>query len=239
MKALLPIAGALILAACSREETPEAAPSPTATPAAAMPAKPRTMIAADFAPDSLGARIAGLEVADAAVGAKRRPIARVTAYVACAKAVTVCDPATLPAGTKYTYVLTITPVGPDEAPATPAATPPPVALVVPVAGALATMAPVPGFAGAVGYSRSEAVSALGAEDAISVTLDQGRIVWRARDGAQWAKGKPITIWWQSTQPPAAELTPAYELAAGDAHPTVEAPFPAAAAAQPPKSTPAT
>jgi hypothetical protein len=215
-----------LLAACSAERAPEPAVSPTPAPVAS-PDQPRTMIAADFAVDNLGGRIAASEIADAPVGAKRRPIARASAYVACPKAMAQCDPAALPAGTRYTYVLTITPVEDDKAAGPPAATPPPVPLVVPAAGALATIAPVPGFKGAVGYSLTEAAAALGSEDAISIALEQGRIVWRVREGNRWLPGKPITIWWQSTSPPAATAAPAYEFAAGSESATLTAPFPAA------------
>lgn len=211
-----------MLAACSSREAPQPEPSASVTPAA-ISTEPRTMVAADFVPEDLGGRIAGMEVSDAPVGDAGAPVARLDAFVACPKEIALCDPAKLPAETRYTYVVTVTPV--PEASAKAAASTSPAPIPVPAGATLATIAPVPGFEGGVGYSLAQAAAALGAEDAISVTLDQGRIVWRAADGSRWVGGKPITVWWQSTRPPA-DKVPAYELASGTDSARISAPFPA-------------
>lgn len=214
-----------VLAACSAERE-EPAPAPTPTPTAT---EPRTLIPADFDPASLGGRVAGIAVEDAAVGGgDDDSLGTVSAYVACAQDIPVCDPAALPDGTVYTYVVTITPAAapePDPS-ATPAATPPPVPLVRPTAPTLAMRNRASGFDGAVGYSRAEATAALGAENALSIEIDQGRIIWRAKDGRSWQGGRPITFWWQSTRPPA-EPAVTYDFVSGSDGAEITAPFPAA------------
>lgn len=210
----------VLLAACSREREPDAKPTPRATVAA-----PRTLVAADFNPAMLGARVAEMDVTDAAIGGRKAPIARVRAFVACAKEVTACDPATLPAGTIYTYVLTITP-----APASPMPSPSvvPADLIVPEeapAELVGTDRVVPGFNGALGFSRAEAAAALGAEDALTVTLDQNRLIWRVTGGSGWRAGQPITLWWQSTRAPA-KPAPSYRFEYAGKRADIAAPFPA-------------
>lgn len=211
-----------LLAACSPEPEPEAKPTPRATVAA-----PRTLVAADFDPAMLGARVAGMNVTDAAIGGRKAPIARVSAFVACEKEVTDCDPAILPEGTIFTYVLTITPaLAPAPSPS-PSATP--ADLVVPVeapAALVGTDRVVPGFNGALGFSRVEAAAALGAEEALTVTLDQNRLIWRVTGGSGWRAGKPITLWWQSTRAPGKPAA-AYRLEYGGERADISAPFPAA------------
>lgn len=229
MKFALGLAAAVVAAgvtaACSGEAAPDAAATPTAPPPA-LPAKPRTMIAADFSPEELGGRVAGAQVTEAPVGDGARPFARISAYVACSKEHTRCESAGMPAGTRYSYVVTITPSVPIAAGAGGDGDPAPVPAVMPVAGSFATTAPAAGFEGAVGYSLEQAADALGSEDAIAVTLEDGRITWRVAGGQRWLPGKPITVWWQSTRPPAG-IAPAYDLAIGTDTARVSVPTPAA------------
>ncbi len=86
--------------------------------------------------------------------------------------------------------------------------------------------PAPGFNAAVGFSRIEATAALGAEDALTVTLDQSQLIWRVTAGSGWAAGKPITFWWQSTRPPE-KPSASYRLEYGGKTARLAAPFPAA------------
>ena len=208
-----------LLASCSAEREPAPAPSPTPTIAA-----PRTLIAADLDPAALGARMEGMEVTDQDAG---DGLAKVSAFVACPKAMTTCDPATAPEGTVYTYVLTVTP----QAAAEPSPTPTPIAThsaVVPVeapAELVRMTRPAPGFNAATGYSRAEATAALGAEDALTVTLDQNQLIWRVTGSSGWAAGKPITLWWQSTRPPE-KPEPSYRFEYGGKRADIAAPFPA-------------
>ena len=192
----------MLIAACSAEREPEAAPSPTPTLAA-----PRTLVAADLDLATLGARVERMEVADRETG---DGLARISAFVACPKEMEVCDPETAPEGTVYTYVLTVTPQAAAEPSPTPTATATDTA-VVPVeapAELVRMTRPAPGFNAAAGFSRAEATAALGAEGALTLTLDQGQLIWRVTGGTGWAAGKPITLWWQSTRPPQ-KSAPAY------------------------------
>lgn len=216
---------ALLLAACAAEKAPEPAPTPTPTRAV-----PRTLIPANFDPARLGAHVAGMEVADAPVGGRKSPLATVTAFVACEKDVADCDPAKLPPDTVYTYVLTITPAEVSSQP-TPTETAQSgeagIDLVQPVAPEelVRTARPVPQFQGVVGFALEEAAAALGGEDALSVTLDANRLIWRVTRGT-WQPGLPITLWWQSARAPAKPAS-AYRLEIGGRSAAVTAPFPAA------------
>lgn len=219
------LAALALLAACAPERTAEPEPTPSATVAA-----PRTLVAADFDPATLGGRVAGMEVMDAPVGGKDAPLARMSAFVACAKDIADCDPAKLPADPVYTYVLTITPQAVPTAPEPTPAVSAPEAVATAVEEAPAELVrmtrPAPGFNGAVGFSRAEASAALGADDALSVTLDQDQLIWRVTGGGGWQPGKPITLWWQSTNPPK-EPAEAYHLEYAGKQASVTAPFPAA------------
>jgi hypothetical protein len=212
-----------LFAGCSAEPAPEAAPSPTPTLAA-----PRTLVAADFDPAMLGAHVAGMKPTNVEVG---DGVARVTAFVACPKGMTACDPASLPDGTVLTYVLTITP-GAHEQPrpvpsavASPGAGESPLAPVEAPAELVGMTRAAPGFEGAVGFSRAEAAAALGAEDALTVMLDENRLIWRVTQGSGWRAGQPITLWWQSTRAPGKPVA-AYRIEYAGKHAEVTAPFPA-------------
>lgn len=216
--ALLPMLA--LLAACSAERDAAPTPTPTATVAA-----PRTLVAADFDPASLGGGVAEMGATNVETAGG---LARVTTLVACSKAMATCDPATAPEGTLFTYVVTVTP----QAVATPGPTPTATGTETP-AGPLEAPAelvrmtrPAPGFNGAVGFSRAEAAAALGADDALTVTLDQNQLIWRVTGGQPWAAGKPITLWWQSTAAPA-KPGAAYRLEYGGRRADIVAPFPAA------------
>lgn len=220
----------LLLAACGAEKAPEPAPKPKPTRAV-----PRTLIPANFDPATLGPRVEGMDVTDAAIGAKKDPLAKLSAYVACAKSVAACDPAQLPEGTVYTYVLTITPTPVPVAPSpTPSAsdgaeatsTPDDFAQPETATELVRTLRAVPQFKGAVGFALAEAAAALGDEDALAVTLDTNRLIWRVTRGNGWQADMPITLWWQSTRAPA-KPAPAYRLEYGGKSLDIAAPFPMA------------
>ncbi|MDG6079586.1 hypothetical protein E3U23_10305 [Erythrobacter litoralis] len=179
------------VAACGGSE-PEPAPTPTPTVA-----QPRTLVAADLDLSTLGAKIVGPEGSEvetllADAGGQ---IGTMTSYVACPEGTSECNPATLPDGTLYTYVHRITLTEqPDAQPTSgPAAIEAPPTL-------FRTTEPVSGFDGAIGYRRAEAEAALGASDAISVSVEAGRLTWRVTQGT-WKPDSTITFWWRSTVPP--------------------------------------
>lgn len=224
MRIAATLAGLALLAGCAEERAPEPAATPTV-------AAPRTLVAADLDPASLGARVEGMDVVDAAIGSDDGPLANVSAFVACARDVPACDPARLPEGTVYTYVLTITPAALPATPppiATPIATgtEPPLAAPQAPAELIRTTRPAPGFNGALGFARAAAAAALGDENALTVTLDQNQLIWRVTGGAGWEAGRPITLWWQSTRAPE-KPAPAYRFEYGGKSATLSAPFPAA------------
>lgn len=181
----------LALAACERE-VPAPTPSPTPTIAA-----PRTLVGADFDTLELGGRIQGPQgpEVETALSAGNREIGRMTSFVACPKAIADCNPAALPDGTIYTYVHRVTLAEADSAP-TPTAT-----SAAPGATLFRTTRAAHGFDLAIGYSREQALAALGEADALKITVDQGQLIWRVTKGEGWKPGTTITFWWTSTVPP--------------------------------------
>lgn len=227
----------VLLSACSAEEEPAPEPAPTRTVAA-----PRTLVAADL-PEALGAKIEGPQGTDPeyAVIADGEVVATVASYVACPPAETededpapsttssACDPETAPEGTVFTYVHTIAPVEDevDAEPPTAAGSSPTAAAPADASPALFRMTqPAPGFGGAVGYDLEQAEAALGARDPITVTLDNGQLIWRVTRGTGWKPGAPVTVWWQTTAPPAGPQY-AFRLEMNGTSHRVRAPFPAA------------
>lgn len=193
---LLPL---LALAACGNPE-PQPTATPTATPTVAAP---RTLLAADLDPATLGAKIAGPqgEEVETRLSTGTREIGTMTSYVACPADVTSCVPGAPLADTIYTYVHRITlSDAPAEEPTATASAGPEVVDNAPTL--FRTTLPAAGFNGALGFVRSEAVAALGAKDAITVSNDAGHLIWRMAPGTKWKPGATVTLWWQSTAPPA-------------------------------------
>lgn len=196
MRPLAPAILPLLLAGCG-ETPPEPTPTPTPTVAA-----PRVLIAADFDPDALGPRIVGPQGPEVgtALSSGNDEFGRMESYVACPRDVTECLPASLPEGTIYTYVhRVILGEAAEDGPGSDAVQ----AERPPSTGAtlFRTVAPVTGFANAIGYDKDEAEFALGSADAITVTYDEGTLIWRVTEGSGWTPGTAITFWWQSTVAP--------------------------------------
>lgn len=206
LHAALPL---LLLAACSKG--PEA-PSPTSSAAttsevARTPDKPHTLVPADFASLTLGAKVVGSDAKGRFVS-DGQTLAEVSSYVACSDGVTNCDPSSLPGDTVYTYVHVVTP-----------------GRGVTSATLFRTARPVAGFANGVGYDNAQAATALGPNGQIDVAADNGALVWRVIGGDGWKAGEPITFYWQSTQPPAGS-TDAYLVETDGSVAIGSGPFPA-------------
>ena len=190
-------------------------------------AAPRTLVAADFDPATLGAMIVGPQgpEPEAAIMADGREIARIKSFVACPEGVTECVPADMPEGTVYTYVHEVTLA--DDLEPQVIETPEAGGAVMEVPASLFRMTQAAqGFNRSVGYSRAQAEAALGAGDAIQVSSDSVQIIWRVTAGSGWKPGMPVTFWWQSTTPPEGPAG-AYSLEVNGMTASAKGPFPAA------------
>ncbi|WP_421991280.1 hypothetical protein [Qipengyuania sp.] len=187
--------GVLMLAACGSAE-PEPAPTPSPTIAA-----PRTLVGADLDLSTLGAKIVGPQgpEVETVLSAGNRQIGTLVSYVACPAGVAACNPSEMSAETAYTYVHRITLADADE---TAEAAPTDGPEVVETAPTLfRTIRKASGFNQSIGYSTAEAEAALGDPDAISISSDNGSLIWRVVRGSGWKPGSTMTFWWQSTLPP--------------------------------------
>jgi hypothetical protein len=216
----LPLALPLALAACGQEPAPEPSPTPTV-------AAPRTLVAADFDAEMLGARIEGPQGSEveAAIVAEGREIGRIRSFVACPEGFEACVPDEMTEDTIYTYVHEIT-LAEDLDPAD-VETPEAEGAVAEMPAALFRMTrSATGFNRSVGYSQAQAEAALGEPDAITVSSDEGQIIWRVTGGSGWKPGAAITLWWQSTVPPEGPAE-AYRLEVQGMTASARGPFPPA------------
>ena len=200
----------LMLAACSQSPgAPSPTPSAVVTPAVApTPDKPHTLVPADLAALKLGAKVKGSD-ADGTFVSDGQTIATVASYVACPEGIADCDPKTLPPDTVYTYVHHVTP-----------------GKTVLSATLFRTARPAAGFANVIGYSNAEAAAALGPSGQIDAEADNGALVWRVVGGDGWKAGETITLYWQSTLPPAAKVSDAYMVETDGSVAIGSGPFPA-------------
>ena len=219
MRKLLLIAP-LALAACSPDQ-PEPEPTPTPTVA-----QPRTLAAADLDLSTLGAKIIGPQgpEVETVLSAGNRELGKMVSFVACPAGTAECKPGEMPEGTIYTYVHQVTLAEAQEPEAEAEASDGPEALESPPTLFRMTQK-AHGFNRAVGYSNAQALDALGSEDAISITSDDGRLIWRVVQGDGWTPGSTLTFWWQSTLPPAGPAD-AYLLEVDGNQAAAKGPFPA-------------
>ncbi len=181
------------LASCGSPE-PDPAPTPTATITA-----PRTLVGADLDLSTLGAKIAGPQGSEVetVLSARNRQIGTLVSYVACPAGVEECRLGEMPEDTVYTYVHAVTLAeqnygeeaenGPETVEAPPTL--------------FRTIRKAAGFNQSIGYSTADAEAVLGDPDAISISNDNGSLIWRVVRGSGWKPGGTVTFWWQSTLPP--------------------------------------
>ena len=167
----------------------------------------------DFADLDLGAKIVGPQ-GDEVISRfsnETGAFADVRSYVACPAGMDPCDPATAPEGTVYTYVHVVYP-GEDNDPESGSGAGDDSSNVETMESFRMTMASH-GFTGTAGFSRAEAVNALGDVGTIVINCHENGIDWTVEEGdggEQWGQAEPITFFWQSTLPPAGPQN-AYEV----------------------------
>lgn len=228
------IAAGLTLSACSSEpegvEGSDAADleTPETDGEAALDAM--ALKAGDFGELQLGAKIVGPQGPEvkAAISNEAGNFGDMTSYVACPNGMPECDPKTAPEGTVYTYVHIVYP-GEDNDGSTGVGAGN-TSSDVERATAFRMTRPATGFTGNVGFSKAEAIAAVGEKADVVVTCDGGALVWTvsAGDGGdQWEAREPITFWWQSTVPPSGPAD-AYQLTANYTDAVGSGPYPGGA-----------
>lgn len=223
-----PVALALALAACG-DADPDATEMDAATTDGEAALLENAVDAGDFADLDLGAKIVGPQGPEvkAALSNDTGNFADMTSYVACPAGMDVCEPASAPEGTIYTYVHTVFP-GEDNDASTGSGEGAD-SSDVEQAELFRMLAPAHGFTGNAGYSKLEAEGAVGAKVEVAVTCEEGALAWTvsAGDGGdQWGQGEPLTFYWQSTLPPAGP-SDQYRLSANYTTATGAGPYPAA------------
>ena len=189
----------------------------------------RDLPAGEFMDLQLGGKIKGPQGEELNTGLYFDGVvfADLRSFVACPAGMDPCDPATAPAGTVYTYVHTIFPGGdndPDTGDGEGADN-----SHVERAQAFRMTRPAHGFTGGVGYSKLAAAAAMGEPGKVIVTCVDGGLAWTlyAGDGGdQWEFKEPLTVYWQSTLPPAGPAN-AYAIDADYTLAGGEGPYPAA------------
>ena len=228
--ACLALASAVALAACSDNADEQAVTDLNRVETdGEAEAAAEALTAGDFAALRLGAKIAGPQgdEVSGALGNAEGNFADIRSFVACPAGMDPCDPATAPEGTIYTYVHVVYP-GEDNDPDT-GDTSANTSSDVERATEFRLMMPAHGFTGDAGYSKAEAMAAIGAKADVVVTCHQGGLVWtvNAGDGGnQWEQAEPLTFYWKSTVPPAGPAD-AYAIFANYTAAEGPGPYPAA------------
>ena len=182
---------ALMLASCGPDADDPPTDLETAESDGAAEALARNIEAVDFLDLTLGAKIVGPQgtEVETALSNPEGNFADMRSYVACPADMSECDPATAPEGTVYTYVHVVYP-GEDNEPDSGSGEGAD-SSDVERATAFRMTRPATGFTGAVGYSKNEAMAAIGAKAEVVVTCNDGALVWTvsAGDGGDVSDGK--------------------------------------------------
>lgn len=156
----------------------------------------------DFASLQLGPKIQGPEgeeVASKFEGAG----GQLRSYVACPAEAESCEPEQLDGDTAYTYVHEVTPGTRTSV--------------------FRTIQPAYGFTGTAGFDHSQEEAAIGGDSELVVRCVNGALIWAVNGGEGWTG--PITVYWQSTLPPAGPAVAYQLITEGDRAPAT-GPFPA-------------
>lgn len=221
---------AIPLAACSTE--PDDTDLEVATTESEADALDAALPPGDFSDLELGARVVGPQgpEVEAAMSNPEGIFADIRSYVACPAGMDPCDPETAPKGTIYTYVHVLVPGGDNDA--SKGSGNGADNSHVEHAMAFRMIQRAHGFTGNAGYSKAEAMAAMGKMGDVVMTCDDGKLIWTLNSGDggdQWAHKEPVTFYWQSTLPPAGPAE-AYELHVDYTKAGAPGPFPAPDAA---------
>ena len=226
MKQIFAAVSILALAACSQADDP-----PTdlevATTDGEAEALDRNIEAGDFADLAVNPKIVGPQgpEVEAALSNAEGNFADMRSYVTCEAQGDACDPATAPEGTVYTYVHVVIPGEDNDASSGSGEAND--SSDVERATMFRMTRPATGFTGTAGYSKAEAMAAVGAKADVVITCDEGALVWTVNGGDggdQWEQGEPLTFWWQSTVPPAGPAN-AYSVEANYTQASGDGPYP--------------
>ena len=193
------------LAACSAEPDAEPTDLEVATTDGEADALARALDAGDFIDLELGAKVVGPQGPEVTgtLSTTEGNFADIRSFVACPAGMDPCDSKTAPEGTIYTYVHVVYP-GEDNRSGSGSGSGND-SSDIEQATSFAMLRPAHGFTGTAGYSKAEAMAAIGPKADVVITCREGGLVWtiNAGDGGdQWEQAEPLTFYWQSTLPPA-------------------------------------
>lgn len=194
----------LALAACGSSSSDEAAYPESSGRKSDSP----TTFGPDFSELELGPKLAGSEFETSFVGPDGDKAGGLKGYVACAKGLASCDD--VGEEPVYTYVLEVTP---KERSST-----------------FRTAERAYGFTGTAGYDKAAVRAALPGDSRLVMLCSDGVLLWAIEGGEGW-RGRPVTVYWQSDQPPSAisgapaDASAAYVLITDGVRSEAKAPFP--------------
>jgi hypothetical protein len=155
----------------------------------------------DFAQLELGPTLEGSEFEVSFIDPDGDKAGGLKGYVACPAELESC--ADIGEEPVYTYVLEVTP---KERSST-----------------FRTATRAYGFTGTAGYDKAAARAALPGDSRLVMLCSDGVLLWAIEGGDGW-RGKPVTVYWQSDQPPG-DASDAYVLITNGVRSTAKAPFP--------------
>lgn len=187
-------------------------------------AQAKALPAGDFSEITFGGRTGE---ATTAMTTSAGSFADMRGFVTCPRGIDPCDPKSVPEGTRFTYVFVVYPGGDNKGETGIGSNN--AASEIERATAFRMAMPAHGFTGRAGYSKPEALAAIGKKADVVISCDEGKIVWTvsAGDGGdQWGQKEPLTFYWESALPPSGNAA-AYVFDADGTSATGSGPYPAA------------
>jgi hypothetical protein len=155
----------------------------------------------DFSELELGPKLAGSEFETSFLGPDGDKAGTLKGYVACAAGLASCD--AVGENPVYTYVLEVTPKARSST--------------------FRTTERAYGFTGTAGYDKAAVRAALPGDSRLVMLCSDGVLLWAIEGGEGW-RGRSVTVYWQSDQPPAG-TSDAYVLVTDGVRSEAQAPFP--------------